>query len=130
MEVIARKTKTVLWISVAGILLSPILLILKNWYLGISLLVIGGILILVYLRQPKMMIGYDGERLVFPQGKYEPSEILNVTYNRGRRRSFADGLGSLKVYFTDGKLFIFHFVENVERVHNRLIELRLQTGNM
>ena len=127
MEVIARKTKMTLWISVAGIVLGILLLILNSWYLGISLLVICGILLPLYLRQPEIVVEYDGEKLVFPQGKYEASEILNVTYNRGRRRRFVDNSGTLKVYFTDGKVFVFHFVENVEAVHNRLIELRLQT---
>lgn len=128
MEIIARKTKTIVWLSVAGIVLGVVLLLLRSWYLGISLLVICGILILLYLRQPKVMIAYDGEKLVFPQGRYAPSEILNVTYDRGRRRALKERSGSLKVYLSDGKVFVFHFVADVEEVHNRLMELRLRTG--
>lgn len=127
MEVIARKEKSALWIFVFSMIIGVFSLVFHpSRYLGITLLVVGGIVGFLYFRQPQVMIEYDGEKLIFPQGRYAPSEILNVTYYLGRKRYL--GNGSLKVYMTDGQVFSFAFVANVEAVHNRLIELRLKSG--
>lgn len=128
MEVIARKEKRTLWFFIFSMISGVLLLALHTYvpYSGILVLIMGGIVGFLYFRQPQVMIEYDGEKLIFPQGRYAPSEILNVTYYLGRKRYL--GNGSLKVYMTDGQVFSFAFVANVETVHNRLIELRLKSG--
>ena len=130
MEVIARKTKSTLWVFIFSMIIGILLLVLDysaySRYLGITLLIVGGVVGFLDFRQPQVMIEYDGEKLIFPQGRYAPNEILNVTYHLGRKRYFGDG--SLKVHMTDGQVFSFAFVANVEAVHNRLMELRLKSG--
>ena len=128
MEVIARKEKRTLWTFVLSMVMGVLLLGINTYsrYLAITLLIVGGIIGVLYFRQPQVFIKYDGEKLIFPQGMYAPSEIKNVTYYRGRKWNF--GNGSLKVYMADGQVFSFGFVENVEEVHNRLIALRLDNS--
>ena len=125
MEVIARKEKMTLWTFVISIIAGVVLLPFGGETLlsAILLLVIGAILGVLYLRQPQVMIAYDGEKLLFPQGRYAPSEIANVTYHHGRKLNYRNG--SLKVYMADGQVFSFHFVANVEEVHNRLFALKM-----
>ena len=128
MEIIARKEKRTLWTFVFSMIIGVVLLMINMYsrYLAITLLIVGGIIGVLYFRQPQVMIEYDGEKLIFPQGRYAPNELLNVTYHLGRKRYFGDG--SLKVHMTDGQVFSFAFVANVEAVHNRLMELRLKSG--
>lgn len=139
MELIARRCGGVLALYLFAAALGVVLCILgigstaiDDAFLtcfipGILVILVSVVICIRYFTVPKEIIQYDGEKLIFPQGRYAPSEIKNVTYYLGRKRYL--GNGSLKVYMTDAQVFSFAFVANVEEVHNRLIELRLQAGN-
>ena len=92
---------------------------------GVLVIIISVVICIRYCRVPKEIIQYDGEKLIFPQGRYAPSEIINVTYRCARSRGFTHSWGKLTVTLSD-KEIVYNYVADVEEVHNRLIQLKTE----
>lgn len=140
MEVIARRKEGFFWVHLitvaAGIIFFIIFLYLeyKTAFspLGIAMIILssliagsGAICLWEYHKISKEIIQYDGEKLIFPQGRYAPSEIINVTYRCARSRGFSHSWGKLTVTLSD-KEIAYNYVADVEEVHNRLIQLKTE----
>lgn len=75
-----------------------------------------------YNQTREEIIIYDGTYLICPDGSYLLSELHDVTYKRMR------GWGTIELYI-NGEKHSYHYVADVEKVHNRLIELKRQAEN-
>lgn len=100
-----------------------------RWFAsGIVLFVVGAIICINILRTPKIIISFDGENLILPQGRYALNELSKVNYRRAHARGIQYGWG--KLFLTiDGRQFSYNNVAEVETVHDRLMELRLSMNN-
>ena len=72
---------------------------------------------------PKVIIRYDGEALLLREGKYTLDRISQVYYEKSSRGSYAYTWGKIVLRMDDRKI-VYNFVENVEEVYNRLMDLR------
>ena len=93
-----------------------------NFLIGLTLLVTGLVICVLYLRTPKVVITYDGNKLSIGGQEYKPSQITSVNYRRARAKHTHYRWGSITVKIS-GKEYRYSFVADVEEVHNRLIAL-------
>lgn len=93
-----------------------------NLLIGLTLLVTGLVICVLYLRTPKVVITYDGNKLSIGGQEYKPSQITSVNYRRTRAKHTHYRWGSITVKIS-GKEYRYSFVADVEEVHNRLIAL-------
>ena len=94
--------------------------------LGCVVIVVVGVVICVgILRTPKIIIQYDGEHLILREGKFKINELGRVNYRRAHARGFHYSWGKI-ILLLDGREIVYNNVADVEDVHNRLMELRLQ----
>ena len=137
MEVIARRKNSLLtlWglITVLGGLMIIVSLV-KPFYIqsqktgmfliGLMLFGIGCVVLINILRTPKNIICFDGQNLILPQGKYPLKSLSNVNYRRARIRGVNYRWGRITLTI-NGQKFEYTGVEDVEKVHDRIMELRL-----
>ena len=96
--------------------------------MGAVISVIGVMICLNVLLTPKIIVCFDGENLILPQGRYAFSELSKVNYRRAHARGIHYNWG--KLFLTiNGREFSYNNVADVETAHDRLMELRLQIGN-
>ena len=138
MEIIARRCGGVLALYLFSAVLGVVLCILgigstaiDDAFLtcfipGILVILVSVVVCIRYFTVPKEIIQYDGEKLIFPQGRYAPSEIVNVTYRCARERGFSHSWGKLTVTLSD-KEITYNYVADVEEVHNRLMKLKTES---
>ena len=138
MEIIARKKSGLLLLYSFVILLGIFMGVLSAnldedstergfTLLGCVVIVIVGIIICVgILRTPKIIIQYDGEYLILREGKFRVNQLGRVNYRRAHARGIHYNWGKI-ILFLDGREIVYNNVADVEDVHNRLMELRLQT---
>ena len=93
-----------------------------NLLIGLTALVTGLIICILYARTPKVAITYDGKKLCIGGEEYTPSQITSVNYKRAHARHTHYRWGSITVQ-VGGKEYRYSFVADVEEVHNRLIAL-------
>lgn len=72
-----------------------------------------------YNQTREEIIIYDGTHLICPDGSFLLSELHDVTYKRMR------GWGTIELYI-NGVKHSYSFVADVEKVHNRLIQLKAE----
>ena len=137
MEIIARKKSGLLLLYSFVILLGIFMGVLSAnldedstergfTLLGCVVIVIVGIIICVgILRTPKIIIQYDGEYLILREGKFRVNQLGRVNYHRAHARGFHYSWGKI-ILLLDGREIVYNNVADVEDVHNRLMELRLQ----
>ena len=137
MEIIARKKSGLLLLYSFVILLGIFMGVLSAnldedstergfTLLGCVVIVIVGIIICVgILRTPKIIIQYDGEYLILREGKFKINELGRVNYHRAHARGIHYKWGKI-ILLLDGREIVYNNVADVEYVHNRLMELRLQ----
>ena len=92
---------------------------------GIILIVSSLIICISWLKTPKIVVVYDGERILLPKRSCLPSEITNVNYKCASARGVHYRWGKL-IIFVNGQPYTYRFVADVEEAHDRLIALRLQ----
>ncbi len=139
MEIIARRKGGLFFLygacSVIGVLFLAFALLstsleeyerIGDLLIGLTLIVAGLIICIFYLRTPKVVITYDGNKLSIGGQEYKPSQITSVNYRRARARHTHYLWGSITVKI-GGKTYRYSFVANVEEVHNRLIALMKET---
>ena len=137
MEIIARKKSGLLLLYSFVILLGIFMGVLSAnldedstergfTLLGCVVIVIVGIIICVsVLRTPKIIIQYDGEYLILREGKFRVNQLGRVNYRRAHARGIHYNWGKI-ILLLDGREIVYNNVADVEDVHNRLMELRLQ----
>ena len=138
MEVIARKKRGLLLLYSLVVIATIALGILsvglddedsteKGFMLiGCVIIAIVGVIICVgILRTPKIIIQYDGEYLILREGKFKINELGRVNYRRAHARGFHYSWGKI-ILALGGQEIVYNNVADVEHVHNRLMELRLQ----
>lgn len=93
---------------------------------GLCLIAICVFYIVKISKTPEEIIRFDGEKLYFPEGSYYPDQIEKVHYHQAHARGFRYySWGKLSVYFAD-KVLEYCFVEDVQDVHNRLLQLKME----
>ena len=97
----------------------------NRWIAGLILMVVGGIICISVLRTPKIIIQYDGEYLILREGKFKINELGRVNYHRAHARGLHYSWGKI-ILALGGQEIVYKNVADVEQVHNRLMELRLQ----
>ena len=137
MEIIARKKSGLLLLYSFVILLGIFMGVLSAnldedstergfTLLGCVVIVIVGIIICVgILRTPKIIIQYDGEYLILREGKFRVNQLGRVNYRCAHARGIHYNWGKI-ILLLDGREIVYNNVADVEDVHNRLMELRLQ----
>ena len=138
MEIIARRKNGVLvlysimsilglivFVASAGLSGSSSSEAENRWIAGLILMVVGGIICISVLRTPKIIIQYDGEHLILREGKFKINELGRVNYRRAHARGFHYSWGKI-ILALGGQEIVYNNVADVEQVHNRLMELRLQ----
>ena len=137
MEIIARKKSGLLllysFVILLGIFMGVLSVNLDEdstergfTLLGCVVIVIVGIIICVgILRTPKIIIQYDGEYLILREGKFRVNQLGRVNYRRANARAFHYSWGKI-ILALGGQEIVYNNVADVEQVHNRLMELRLQ----
>ena len=137
MEIIARKKSGLLLLYAFVILLGIFMGVLSAnldedstergfTLLGCVVIIIVGIIICVgILRTPNIIIQYDGEYLILREGKFKINELGRVNYHRAHARGFHYSWGKI-ILALGGQEIVYKNVADVEQVHNRLMELRLQ----
>ena len=137
MEVIAKRKNSVLtlWLFITGLgALMCIVALLKPFsfqsekigmfLIGLMLFGIGCVVLINILRTPKNIICFDGQNLILPQGKYPLKLLSNVNYRRARIRGVNYRWGRITLTI-NGQKFEYTGVADVEKVHDRIMELRL-----
>ncbi len=135
MEIIARRKGGLFFLygfcGVVGVFFLVLALIgssleqyerIGDLLIGLTLLVTGLVICVLYLRTPKVVITYDGNKLSIGGQEYKPSQITSVNYRRARAKHTHYRWGSITVKIS-GKEYRYSFVADVEEVHNRLIAL-------
>lgn len=138
MEVIARRKNGVLVLYSIMFILGLIVFLASGglsgsssseaenrWIAGLILMVVGGIICISVLRTPKIIIQYDGEYLILREGKFKINELGRVNYRQAHARGFHYSWGKIALAL-GGQEIVYNNVADVEHVHNRLMELRLQ----
>ena len=137
MEIIARKKSGLLLLYSFVILLGIFMGVLSAnldgdstergfTLLGCVVIVVVGVVICVgILRTPKIIIQYDGEYLILREGKFRVNQLGRVNYRRAHARGIHYSWGKI-ILLLDGREIVYNNVADVEQVHNRLMELRLQ----
>ena len=97
----------------------------NRWIAGLILMVVGGIICISVLRTPKIIIQYDGEYLILREGKFKINELGRVNYRQAHARRSHYSWGKI-ILALGGQEIVYKNVADVEQVHNRLMELRLQ----
>ena len=95
------------------------------WSAGLALFVLGVIICIGILRTPKIIIQYDGEYLILREGKFKINELGRVNYRQAHARGIHYSWGKITLAL-GGQEIVYKNVADVEQVHNRLMELRLQ----
>ena len=138
MEIIARKKSGLLLLYAFVILLGIFMGVLSAnldedstergfTLLGCVVIIIVGIIICVgILRTPNIIIQYDGEYLILREGKFRVNQLGRVNYRCAHARGIHYKWGKI-ILLLDGREIVYNKVADVEDVHNRLMELRLQT---
>ena len=139
MEIIARRKNGVLVLYSIMFILGLIVFVISGglsgsssseaenrWIAGLILMVVGGIISISVLRTPKIIIQYDGEYLILREGKFKINELGRVNYRQAHARGIHYSWGKITLAL-GGQEIIYNNVADVEQVHNRLMELRLQT---
>ena len=138
MEIIARKKSGLLLLYSFVILLGIFMGVLSAnldedstergfTLLGCVVIIIVGIIICVgILRTPNIIIQYDGEYLILREGKFRVNQLGRVNYRCAHARGIHYKWGKI-ILLLDGREIVYNNVADVEDVHNRLMELRLQT---
>ena len=137
MEVIARRKNSLLTLwglitGLGGLMISVSLV--KPFYIqsqktgmfliGLMFFGIGCVVLINILRTPKNIICFDGQNLLLPQGKYPLKSLSNVNYRRARIKGVNYRWGRITLTI-NGQKFEYTGVEDVEKVHDRIMELRL-----
>ena len=137
MEVIARKKRGLLLLYSLVVIATIALGILsvgldddsteKGFMLiGCVIIAIVGLVICVgILRTPNIIIQYDGEYLILREGKFKVNQLGRVNYHRAHARGIHYSWGKI-ILLLNGQEIVYNNVADVEQVHNRLMELRLQ----
>lgn len=144
MEVIAQKKKSlIVFYAVLAVLglavftLGIVFYVFSFWELNgdqqfgiICILCIGLIDMLVYVflcfrvRFTAGIITYDGKKIDFGNGHIDtPSRIINVEYHKSYFTQKTDAWGWLTVIGVDF-VFKYYYIDRVEEVCNRLIEIK------
>ena len=138
MEIIARRKNGVLVLYSIMFILGLIVFVISGglsgsssseaenrWIAGLILMVVGGIISISVLRTPKIIIQYDGEYLILREGKFKINELGRVNYRQAHARGIHYSWGKITLAL-GGQEIVYNNVADVEQVHNRLMELRLQ----
>jgi hypothetical protein len=134
MEVIARKATAVQFFFFLFMLVGIVLIAMGISPPNLSFVTIGlfatalGLGFWLFIKRiPKKIIRYDGKKLYFPKGEsYCIGAIKKVEYRPpyGRFQRYHTW-GKLTIY-VENKTLAFHYVADVQNVHNRLIDLMLK----
>ena len=143
-EVIARRKEGLITIYVISIVLGVLCLLISAIFLMLrpsssvfacllALFIVGIVLIpvcVVYIvrisNTPEEIIVYENGVLHFPNCTCRLSEIRNVEYRFARGRRLSYSWGNITIILEDRALK-FDFVADVVDVHNRLIQLMLES---
>ena len=93
--------------------------------LGLVIMAVSAVVCIRYLRTPREVITYDGNKLYIGKYEYSPSQINNVTYRRAHARHAQYRWGKITVHI-GGQTHAYDFVADVEEAHNRLIAFMRQ----
>ncbi len=90
---------------------------------GVAMFICFAFLCIKILLAPKDLIVFDGENLYLPDGICPLSDLRNVIYRSATRWGDSWGTVILQTAAGDRK---YRFVADMEKVHNRLIQLMMQ----
>ena len=132
MEIIARRKNSLfihyaIFALVGGVFLALALVFNKIYFLLGSLVIIAFALwgVIRLLRTPKIIIQCDGECLILREGKFKINQLSRVNYHTTHAEGIHFSWGQLTLLLNRVQI-VYNDVADVEYVHNRLMELRLQ----
>lgn len=142
-EVIARTKKSLFWLYLAAgiLMLAPLGLAiwlvvrfpkagLSGWLVLLLALFMLGFCLWLCIRiwrAPENVIVREGDNLILPDGICPLRELQNVICRRvNNARGWSARWGTIILQTTHGEKK-YEYVADVEAVHNRLIELMMQT---
>ena len=111
-----RRTGAVAWSVVAVI-----------WVLAVIIAVIAVRTLVRASRLPKIIAVREGNELVFLGERVKFSAVANVDYkNAYGRYGSLQRWGKLTVFTEDGRILSCDYVANVNRVHDRIMQLKYE----
>ena len=142
MEVIAKRKDSLLFLYGGITALGAIILLIalikpfnlqiqktSTLVAGLVLFFVGSFICANILRMPKEIICFDGENLILPQGKYPLKQLSNVNYRHARIKGVNYRWGRI-ILTINGQKFEYINVADVESVHNRIMQLRLEAEKL
>ena len=139
MEIIARKKEGLEKLYIFAICLSCVLIVIGVLFAPSSLeyityLVVGIILLIVSVNiykkvknTPTIIVQFDGETLICPDGNFPIREVSNVQFERAynAKYHYKYSWGKLSI-ITNGIKHTYDFVEDIEQAQTRLMQLILE----
>ena len=140
MEVIAKRKKGLFALYCSVGLLGVFLFIVsmnlmredngaENILLALASLVvvvIGAVVCAGYLKTPQEVIRFDGSNLILREGVFPVAALDKVNYTCAHARGLRYRWGKIVLKIGVQEI-VYNYVADVEEVHNRLLDLRLQS---